>query len=211
MGNCPLNRVWPTGIIHAPEFNTLTLGRSSVLSRWKLHFIYPVFKNHFRVVHVLENHRVWEESHVSHLMDTSILNTTSCFTSFLQMLCWQLMLVYHHRNLWSLCTSHQDCTWTLTQTCCFQLALESLWSLGVLRLHGTQDWTLRLCVSACRTSRGPAIYFDWHLSHRPSAATSCWASAVPGSDTGEYSWYSNSQIMLLVLLFLKWDQGLPTW
>ena len=73
----------------------------------------------------------------------------------------------------------------------FQLASQSVWTLG---FHGTQDsdlvqysdWAMRLYVSADKMSRALATSFDWHQSHRSSAATSCLASAVPGKDTREY-------------------------
>lgn len=97
------------------------------------------------------------------------------------MLCRRLLLVYRHTGLSSLCSSHQE------YTC--RLVSESLLSADwFLYFHPTLDsgliqqsgLTARLCESADRTSRGPAIYFGWRLFHRPSAAASCWASAVPG-------------------------------
>lgn len=72
----------------------------------------------------------------------------------------------------------QDCTWRLGP------ASESLPSRGaewLLHFPAIQDSEPnqrsgsrgRLCGSADRTGGGPAIFFDWPLFRRPSAATSC--------------------------------------
>lgn len=117
------------------------------------------------------------------------------------MLCHRLLLVDRHTHLSSLCSSHQECTCHLV----FESLLSADW---FLRFHQTlgchliqhSDLTARLCESADQTSRGPAIYFGWRLFHRPLAATSCWASAVPGRRyTRPQLIYSHSKIMFLAI------------